>query len=266
MEIDYQAFITYLKEWCEERSTYIKQCWPLRGSWEAWVQIDFAAYMHAKYPNVDILRESEIYKLRFNSKGKKSSKQPAVDWLINGNAADPKYRIAVELKCLSAGPLVNSIADPQQVDSLNISKQPLYSAIRSLITGINDDRIKLNQDNINDENRHCQTAVVALNFAPEAQDSLKYYTGLDSVYITTNGEVEIRANLFYALVQPNWANSAFASSSSAAQFGFPGSFTPSGLFGSPLPGSSLSSPIDLTSVASESSLFGSSALNPMDLT
>ncbi|MCX2494620.1 hypothetical protein OQX63_14130 [Pedobacter sp. PF22-3] len=264
MEIDYQTFLKYLKDWCEERSDYIKQCWPLRGSWEAWVQIDFAAYMHSKYPDVDILREAEIYKMRLNSKGNRSSKQPAVDWLINGNTADPRYRIAVELKCLSAGPLVNSIGDPQQVDPLSVSNQPLYSAIYSLVTGVNEDQKKLNQDNINDENRYCQTAVVALNFAPEAQNYLKKYTDLRSIYITTNGEVEIWAQLFYTLVQPDWANSALPSSPTA-QFGLSGSFNSSGLFGSPLPGSSVLNPIDLTSGTSGSSLLGSSASNPMEI-
>jgi len=263
MEIDYQTFLKYLKDWCEERSNYIKQCWPLRGSWEAWVQIDFAAYMHSNYPDVDIVREAEIFKMRLNSKGKKSSKQPAVDWLINGNTADPRYRIAVELKCLSAGPLVNSIGNPQQVDPLNNSKQPLYPAIYSLVTGVNEDKKKLNQNNINYENRYCQTAVVALNFALEAQNYLKNYTDLESIYITTNGEVEIWAQLIYTSVQPDSPNSALTSSSSAAQFGLPGSFNSSGLFGSPLPGSSVSNPIDLTS---GSSLLGSSASNPMEIT
>lgn len=262
MEIDYQTFLKYLKDWCEERSDYIKQCWPLRGSWEAWVQIDFAAYMHSKYQQVDILREAEIFKMRLNSKGNRSSKQPAVDWLINGNTADPKYRIAVELKCLSAGPLVNSIGDPQQVDPVNISNQPLYPAIYSLVTGVNEDQKKLNQNNINDENRYCQTAVVALNFAREAQNYLKNYTNLESIYITTNGEVEIWAKLLYNLVPPDWANSAL-NSFPTAQFGSPGPFNSSGLFGSPLPGSSVSNPIDLTS---GSSLLGSSASNPMEIT
>ncbi|SDH20645.1 hypothetical protein SAMN05421827_11919 [Pedobacter terrae] len=258
MEIDYNTFIEYLKKWCEERSDYIKQCWPLRGSWEAWVQIDFAAYMHSNYPDVDILREAEIFKMRLNSKGNRSSKQPAVDWLINGNTANPRYRIAVELKCLSAGPLVNSIGDPQQVDPLNISNQPLYPAIYSLVKGVNEDQEKLNQNNINDENRYCQTTVVALNFAPEAQNYLKNYTKLESIYITTNREVEIWAQLFYTSVKSDWANSA----SSTAPFGLPVSSNSSGLFGSPLPGSSLSNPIDLTS---GSSLLGSSASNPMEI-
>jgi len=237
MEIDYQTFESALKNWCESRYNEFQRYWPLNGGWEGWVQVDFAAYLQKIAPLVTLYREKKIY----------TNKRKRVDWLVNGDASNPQKKIAVEIKCLSGG-ILNA-------------KNPIIE-LEKFIAGIKKDKNKLSQKNISIDNRGCQTAIVAINFALDAQDYLKS-EGLERIYTTENGEVEIWAQLLYAWFQPDLANPTLTSSSSAAQFGSPGSFNSPGLFGSPLPGSSLSNPIDLTS---GSSLLGSSASNPMEIT
>lgn len=292
MEIDYQTFITYLAEWCEKRSNQMMQCWPVNGGWELWAQIDFVAYMSKKHSDVIILREMEIYKEVVDKKGKRkglrSNNQLAVDWLINAYAADPSYKIAVELKCLSGGVLANDKADPL-VDTepmLNESDEIFYSPIQTLISGIKKDTVKLRQDNINDQYRSCQTVVVAINFLNEAIPKLEGRTTLNCIYTTTNKDVEIWAQRLYISPILALANSTMASSLSTVSttpVSSPGLLDSTSVFGSTTVGSSLPNAInpnfgglgpswpgsfgsDGINLTSGASLPGSSALNPMDLT
>lgn len=175
MEIDYQTFESALKNWCELRYNEFKYYWPLNGGWEGWVQVDFAAYLQHNPPQVTLYREKKIY----------TDPKKRVDWLVNGDAPNPRKRIAVEIKCLSGG-------------ILNV-KSP-GTELKKFIAGIQKDQRKLKQKNISMDNRECQTVVIAINFAPEVQSSLKA-AGLNCVTTAGDGEVELWAQYIYTQME-----------------------------------------------------------------
>jgi len=181
MEIDYQTFESALKNWCESRYNEFKYYWPLNGGWEGWVQVDFAAYLQQSAPQVTLYREKKIY----------TNTRKRVDWLVNGDAPNPRKRIAVEIKCLSGGILNNPNAE-----------------IKKFMDGIRKDKNKLSQENISTDNRECQTVVIAINFAPEVQ-SLLEAADLHCVTTVGDGEIQLWVQYLYTKmeVEPSFGTS-----------------------------------------------------------
>lgn len=87
--INKDRFVQLIHDWAQERAEQTKAFqffWPLKGGWEAWIQVDLTAYAISQDSTIDILREQLI----FNS-------EERVDILVN-NLEEGQLPIAVEIK------------------------------------------------------------------------------------------------------------------------------------------------------------------------
>lgn len=134
MTLTYDQYAELLLRWCEFRGDSLKNYFPLKGGWEAWVQADYAAFVLSWNSTVDILREVPIY----------VNRRQRCDWLFNNTDPTVTQKIAIEIKCQS------------------FDNRDAFTA------GVGEDIAKLNQLNIDPYFRTCQTGVLAICFAPEA--------------------------------------------------------------------------------------------------
>lgn len=134
MTITYDQYAELLIRWCKFRGDSLKNYFPLKGGWEAWVQADYAAYVLEWDSTVDILREVPIYK----------NGRQRVDWLFNNTDPAVAKKMAIEIKCQS------------------FDNRDAFTA------GVAADALKLAQDNLNPAFQTCQTGVLALFFTEEA--------------------------------------------------------------------------------------------------
>jgi hypothetical protein len=152
MTLTYEQYAAYLFDWCTFRGDSLKNYFPLKGGWEAWVQADYAAYVLEKDSTVDILREIPIYQ----------NPKQRVDWLFNNSDPDVTKKIAIEIKC-------------QSFDNYN-----------AFTAGVYDDMAKLSQDKLNPSFQTCQTGVLGLFFENKAGTWLDQ-RGFTTIY--NNGQV-----------------------------------------------------------------------------
>ena len=118
--------------------------WPLKGGWEGWAQVDYAAFTYKADSTIDLLREQPIF---INDRQK-------VDWLFNDESASvTKEKIAIELKCESL---------PQWERSKNY-----------FIGALQDDEQKLNVVNLKAGYKDCIRVVVGIFFSPQANEAVK---------------------------------------------------------------------------------------------
>jgi hypothetical protein len=137
--ITYDQYANFLLEWCKFRGDSLKNYFPLKGGWEAWVQADYAAYVLSYDSTVDILREVPIY----------NNAQQRCDWLYNNTSVNVTDKIAIEIKCQS------------------FDNRDAFTA------GVAADIAKLNQNNIRPSFKTCQTGVLGLFFTNEAKQWLE---------------------------------------------------------------------------------------------
>jgi hypothetical protein len=135
MTLTYDQYAELLLAWCKFRGESLKNYFPLKGGWEAWVQADYAAYVLGWNSTVDILREVPIYQ----------NPKQRVDWLFNNTDPTVTQKIAIEIKCQS------------------FDNRDAFTA------GVGADILKLSQANLNPIFQTCQTGVLALYFTNEAE-------------------------------------------------------------------------------------------------
>lgn len=93
MKIDRDAFVDILLAWFHARGARppgFKPYWPVRGGWEAWIQVEIAAAILNRDPTADVQREVSIF----------TAPRERVDLLLNGGEPSPAT-LAVELKAQS---------------------------------------------------------------------------------------------------------------------------------------------------------------------
>lgn len=134
MTLTYDQYAERLLAWCEFRGDSLRNYFPLKGGWEAWVQADYAAFVLAWNSTVDILREVPVY----------VNNRQRCDWLFNNTDPTVTQKLVIEIKCQS------------------FDNRDAFTA------GVGEDIAKLNQNNINNYFRTCQTGVLAICFSPEA--------------------------------------------------------------------------------------------------
>lgn len=134
MILDFNAFASYVVQWCEYRQNEFSRLFPLKGGWEAWAQADWAAYTLWQESTYDILREWPIY----------NNPNQRVDWLFN-NSSPNVQKVAIELKC-------------QSFENRNV-----------FTAGLQADIDKLQQGNLNADYVGCQTGVMGIYFEEAAR-------------------------------------------------------------------------------------------------
>ena len=134
MTLTYDQYAELLLRWCEFRGDSLKNYFPLKGGWEAWVQADYAAFVLTWNSTVDILREVPIY----------VNRRQRCDWLFNNTDPTVTQKIAIEIKCQSFDNRDAFTAgvgeDIAKLNQLNISKRE-YEVLTLICSGMSNQQI-----------------------------------------------------------------------------------------------------------------------------
>lgn len=84
------AFDHLVEEWARARGGSFHRNWPVKGGWEAWIQVDLTAFLLEQNDTYDVLREQNVY----------TNALARCDLLVNPTDPAPA-RLVVELKAES---------------------------------------------------------------------------------------------------------------------------------------------------------------------
>ena len=114
-EIKSKELIKDVHEWAAANKDRFKYLWPLRGGWEPWFQVEIAAFLIRKYPDLRIEREVS-YPQPFG--------QLRADLVIN-EPDGVSDQIWIELKCQRSTDLKgHTLAEELMDDCLKLAVSP----------------------------------------------------------------------------------------------------------------------------------------------
>ncbi len=158
-----EQFFGAAVEWAQNRNGQFQYYWPVKGGWEAWIQVDLTGYILARDSTIEIMREQPIF-------------------------ANPRQRVDL---------LLNTTLQTDDQVAVEIKAESFENRMNPFIAGIREDIRKLNEDR-NSDYSECVCIMMALPFSPESLSSVLEITENGHRIFQTiyKGEVAIACALY----------------------------------------------------------------------
>ncbi len=135
--INVDQFVNATINWATARNGQFKFNWPVKGGWEAWIQVDLTAFILSQDSTIEILREQPIY----------TNSRKQVDLLLN-TTLETDDQIPVEIKAES-----------------------FENRMNPFINGVQKDLNRLNEER-NDDFSECTCIMMAVPFSPQSLEAV----------------------------------------------------------------------------------------------
>lgn len=125
--INVEQFVNATIGWANARNNQFSFNWPVKGGWEAWIQVDLTGYILSQDSTIEILREQPIY----------TNPRMRVDLLLN-TTLPTDDQIPVEIKAESfqnrMDPFINGVRD--DLNKLNDERNTDFSESTSIMMAV----------------------------------------------------------------------------------------------------------------------------------